>query len=85
VCGANHKKIDSAATKRHGVSNSRGSGGNEKIASITWKINHEVGGPWLFQYYMFVHNYGRDPKDFTDFLDGIAALGVILEIQGPRF
>ena len=80
--GRCHKKIDSAASKP--PSSSRSGGGNERIASIAWKVKHEIGGPWILNYYLFLSRYHRDPIDMLDFLQGLNTLSVILELEGPR-
>ena len=76
-----HKKIDSATNRKK---HTRSGGVNERVASITWRIKNELGGSWLFNYYMFLRHYCREPSDFEDFYDGITALGIMLEFEGPR-
>jgi hypothetical protein len=39
----------------------------------------------MFNYYAFVHKYGREPVDFLDFLDGISVSSILAELEGPRF
>jgi hypothetical protein len=60
--------------------------GLEASASgIIWRIKHEAGGPYMFNYYHFLNKYGREPVDFLDFLDGITVSGILAELEGPRF
>ena len=84
MCRASRKKINSAANKKrkHIV---RGDGGNnDRAQQLIYRIDAEIGSTWLFNYYFFLHNYGREPMDFNDFFTGLDSLSIILEIQGPH-
>lgn len=82
MCGGGHKKINSIAGRKH-KRLVRG-GGGESANALTWRINNEVSGPWIFHYYHFVSMFGRDPIDLLDFFDGLDSLSILLELQGPR-
>ena len=84
MCGDSHKKIDSAANKKR-KRIVRGDGGDSnKAQQLVYRIETEIGSTWLFNYYFFLHNYGREPIDFKDFFTGLDSLSIILEIQGPN-
>lgn len=62
----------------------RSGGDNEKAWTIKQRIKNELGSDLLLNYYMFINHYNRDPLDMRDLFDGTLALGIILELEGPR-
>ncbi len=73
------KKIDAALEKSP---KQQGSG---NVSAIEKKIEQRVGGLWVFNYYLFISKYPREPMDIEDFFMGLESLAIMKEMEGPKW